>query len=188
MFTRTCLFLGIVIPNIIFIYWYFHEVFHHLSDIDECGSIPAPTCETPKICINTRGGYQCVCDGTQYGDDCQHSKLILLNTLKFTAKHFLTLHSITYHQLCDTVGSVVAGYSIPRDDIRELFSSQLPTVLQCTLLGFLRVCVRFSSVNPKSTDNVKFTSKKAAEQCPSHQNFVPGSNFEKLTRSLLISF
>ena len=112
MFSRTCLFLGIVIPNIIFICWYFHEVFHHLSDIDECEIVPTPTCELPKICINTRGGYQCVCDGTQYGDDCQHSKLILLNTLKFTAKHFLTLHSITYHQLGDTVGSVVAGYSI----------------------------------------------------------------------------
>ena len=57
----------------------FYAVFHHVSDIDECRSASPPTCESPKICINTRGGYQCVCDGTRYGDECQYSKLKLLN-------------------------------------------------------------------------------------------------------------
>lgn len=50
------------------------HVMFHILDIDECESASPPACEDPKICINTRGGFQCVCEGTQYGKECQHSK------------------------------------------------------------------------------------------------------------------
>ena len=66
-----------------------------LSDIDECGSVSPPTCESPKICINTRGGFECVCDGAQYGDECQYSKLKLWNKFTCRANYFSTLYSVT---------------------------------------------------------------------------------------------
>ena len=43
-----------------------------LSDIDECAS--AQSCDHGKGCINTRGGFECVCQGTQYGPECQYRK------------------------------------------------------------------------------------------------------------------
>ena len=44
-------------------------------DIDECDGPTPISCDNGKSCINTRGGFQCVCNDTQYGPECQYSKL-----------------------------------------------------------------------------------------------------------------
>ena len=119
--------------------WYYITVFHHVSDIDECESASPPTCESPKICINTRGGYQCVCDGTRYGDECQYSKLKILNGSTCRENAFLP-STVSPARLYCTVRDV------RRNGMCELFTSQLPTELQCALfrldcLGFPAGCV-----------------------------------------------
>jgi len=45
------------------------------QDVNECLSAE-PNCTHEKHCINTWGGYQCVCSGGRYGSHCQYGKCI----------------------------------------------------------------------------------------------------------------
>lgn len=46
-----------------------------LLDVNECLSAE-PNCTHGKHCINTWGGYQCVCSDGRYGSYCQYGKCI----------------------------------------------------------------------------------------------------------------
>lgn len=63
-------------------------------DIDECGSVLFLVCESLKICINIWGGFECVCDGVWYGDECLYSKLKLWNKLICWVNYFFIFYSV----------------------------------------------------------------------------------------------
>ena len=48
-------------------------VFSFQPDVNEC-LIDAPNCTHGTSCINTLGGYQCVCIGGRYGANCQYGE------------------------------------------------------------------------------------------------------------------
>ena len=47
--------------------------FSFQPDVNEC-LIDAPNCNHGTSCINTLGGYQCVCIGGRYGANCQYGE------------------------------------------------------------------------------------------------------------------
>lgn len=47
--------------------------FSFQPDVNEC-LIDAPNCTHGTSCINTLGGYQCVCIGGRYGANCQYGE------------------------------------------------------------------------------------------------------------------
>ena len=47
-----------------------------VPDINECNDVGLHKCGNGTRCINTRGGYECLCIGHKHGEQCQYGKYI----------------------------------------------------------------------------------------------------------------